>query len=473
MKRLMISLTALLLLGIALQATAVELPDFTTLAKRYGPSVVNISTRQNHGTSRRLQGFNFQDIPDDSPLRDLLRRFFGDQQEGGPLDEENEVPRSRSLGSGFFIYPDGYILTNYHVVNEADEVIVRTSDRREFPAKVIGSDQRSDTALIKIDIQNAPVVEIGDTKNLEVGAWVLAIGSPFGFDHSVTQGIVSALGRNLPSENYVPFIQTDVAINPGNSGGPLIDLQGKVVGINSQIYSRTGGFMGLSFAIPIDLAMNVAKQLKTSGRVSRGWLGVMIQDVDRDLAETFGMTNPKGAVVVRVLPNSPAAKAGIRVKDVILTFNGHILSTSGDLPPLVGTSQVNRPSTLRILRNGQEQDMQVEIGELPEDGGQSALENKPRIVSNRLGLMLRDPTVEERHELGLSRNEGAVVKQVTKGAAKIAGLQDGDVILMFDNEPVQNAAKLRQQLDSISGGRSVAVLVQRGDSRLFLVLKLP
>jgi serine protease Do len=406
-----------------------------------------------------------------------LQRFFGDQQgqQKGPLDrEESEVPRSRSLGSGFFIYPDGYILTNYHVVNEADEIIVRTSDRREFPATVIGKDQRSDTALIKIDIQNAPVVEIGDTNNLEVGAWVLAIGSPFGFDHSVTQGIVSALGRNLPSENYVPFIQTDVAINPGNSGGPLIDLQGKVVGINSQIYSRTGGFMGLSFAIPIDLAMNVARQLKTSGHVSRGWLGVMIQDVSLELAETFGMTNPKGAVVVRVLPNSPAANAGIKVKDVILSFNGRLLSTSGDLPPLVGTSPVNRPSTLRILRNGRERDVQVTIGELPEDGGRSALANAPKskVVSNRLGLTLRNPTAAERQELDLKQGEGAVVKRVTRGVAKTAGLRSGDVILMFDNEIVRGAAKLQQQIDAVPKG-SVAVLVQRGDTRLFVVLQIP
>jgi serine protease Do len=303
----------------------------------------------------------------------------------------------------------------------------------------------------------------------------LAIGSPFGFDHSVTQGIVSALGRNLPSENYVPFIQTDVAINPGNSGGPLIDLQGKVVGINSQIYSRTGGFMGLSFAIPIDLAMNVAKQLKTSGHVSRGWLGVMIQDVTLELAETFGMTNPKGAVVVRVLPNSPAAKAGILLKDVILSFNGQALSTSGALPPLVGASPVNKPSTLRILRDGRERDVQVTIGKLPEDGGESALENatKPKIISNRLGLILRDPTRKERQDLGLSRGEGVIVKKVTKGAAKAAGLQPGDVIIMFDNASVHSAAELHRQIDAMSGGRPVAILVQRGGNRLFLVLRLP
>ncbi len=477
MRKLILSITMLLLLGLALQTKAATLPDFTKLAKRYGPSVVNISTRQFRGSRRSFKNFNFQDIPPDSPMQDLLRRFFGDQSEA-PHGRDGTKPKSRSLGSGFFIYPDGYILTNYHVVHGADEIIVRTNDRREFMAKIIGSDKRSDTALIKIDIKNAPVVEIGDSRNLKVGAWVLAIGSPFGFDHSVTQGIVSALGRSLPSENYVPFIQTDVAINPGNSGGPLINLQGKVIGINSQIYSRTGGFMGLSFAVPINLAMNVAKQLKAHGKVSRGWLGIMIQDVSLDLAKTFGMKNPQGAVVVRVLPNSPAAKADIKIKDVILSFNGHKLATSGSLPPLVGTSPINRTATLHILRNGQKRTVYVKIGKLPENDAPLAKTtrdlSKPKVISNRLGLALRDLSSKERGQLGLKPHQGAVVQRVTRrGAAHSAGLRVGDVILMFDESKVKNAKSLQHQIQSTPGKRPVAVLVQRGNSRLFLVLQLP
>jgi serine protease Do len=304
---------------------------------------------------------------------------------------------------------------------------------------------------------------------------VLAIGSPFGFDHSVTQGIVSAMGRSLPSENYVPFIQTDVAINPGNSGGPLIDLDGKVVGVNSQIYSRTGGFMGLSFAIPIDLAMNVAKQLKTQGHVSRGWLGVLIQDVTRELAETFGMSHPRGALVAQVLPGSPAEHAGIQVGDVIVSYNGHELPTSAALPPMVGTSPVDRPSTLNILRHGKELEIKVTIGELPEEEempklGATAPKGAP---PDRLGLTVRDLTNKEQEELGLKAGEGAVVEKLAEGPARDAGMHVGDVILMLNNTTVQGAAELRKQIDSLPAGRSVAILVQREDGRMFMALRLP
>jgi serine protease Do len=468
MKRLLSSVAALMLTLVTVVAAASELPDFVTLAKKYGPAVVNISSRQTlHG---RIKGFGLPDLPEDSPLRELFRHFFGDQK-----DAPDEELQGRSLGSGFFISSDGYILTNHHVVDGADEVMVRTNDRREFKAKVIGSDRRSDTALIKVDIKDAPVVEIGSAKSLQVGAWVLAIGSPFGFDHSVTQGIVSAMGRSLPSENYVPFIQTDVAINPGNSGGPLIDLDGKVVGVNSQIYSRTGGFMGLSFAIPIDLAMNVAEQIKTKGHVSRGWLGVMIQDVTRDLAETFGMVHPRGALVAQVLRDSPAEHAGIQVGDVIVSYNGHDLPTSAALPPMVGTSPVDRPSSLRILRHGKEMEIKVTIGELPED------DNMPKLGAltpkgmppDRLGLIVRDLTDKEREELGLKSGEGAVVEKLANGPAKEAGLQVGDVILMLNNTAVRGAAELRDQIDALPAGHSVAILVQRDDSRMFMALRFP
>lgn len=460
------------LMSAAMQAVAVELPDFVSLVKKCGPAIVNISTRQAALAQWRIRGFQIPDMPDDAPFKDLLRRFFGEQEGISP----NDVPRSRSLGSGFFISTDGYILTNYHVVNDADEIVVRTNDRREFEAKIIGSDKRSDIALIKVDIKDAPVLEIGSSKDLQVGDWVLAIGSPFGFDNSVTQGIISALERSLPTENYVPFIQTDVAINPGNSGGPLINLQGKVVGINSQIYSRTGGFMGLSFAVPIDIANNVTKQLRARGFVSRGWLGVMIQDVTRDLAASFGMSNPKGALVAKVLKSSPAEKSGIEVGDVILQYNGHELNTSAALPPLVGESTVDGPSTLRILRDGKEQELKVTIGELPSEDQDQPKEDATvdeALPTTKLGLVLRDLTAEERSELGLKHDEGAVIERMTKGIGREAGLQSGDVILMFNNKPVRGgAAGLREQMENLTK-RSVAMLVQRGDERLFLALQLP
>lgn len=472
MKRLS-SLALVLSLNTGSFVNAVELPDFATLAKRCGPSVVNISTRQNQDRPGGIKGFDMLDMPGDGSMRDFLRRFLGDQDEFS-IDEP---PRSRSLGSGFFISADGYILTNYHVVKEADEIVVRTNDRREFAANVIGSDRRSDTALIKIDIKDAPVIAIGSSKDLQVGDWVLAIGSPFGFDHSVTQGIVSALGRSLPSENYVPFIQTDVAINPGNSGGPLLDLQGQVVGINSQIYSRTGGFMGLSFAVPIDLAKNVVEQLKSRGRVSRGWLGVMIQDVTKDLAASFGMNNPRGALIAKVLKGSPGDQAGIKVGDIILSYNGKDLATSADLPPLVGESLVDATSTIRILRDGKEQELKVTIGELPEDdeipkfGSVTKDDNLP---PNRLGLEVRDLTSNEREDMGLNRGEGAIVKRVTKGVSKEAGLRPGDVILSFNNQPIRDGASgLREQMESLGNKQSIAVLIQRGDERMFIPLSLP
>lgn len=474
MRRLTLTVIVLALNSALSVAVAAALPDFVTLVKKCGPAIVNISTRSGLGSRGKTHNFNFPGIPNDPSLQDLFRRFFGDPSEVFP----NDSRQNRSLGSGFFISPDGYILTNYHVVIDADEIVVRTNDRREFEAKIVGSDKRSDTALIKIDIENAPVLEIGSSKNLQVGDWVLAIGSPFGFDHSVTQGIISALDRSLPSESYVPFIQTDVAINPGNSGGPLLNLEGKVVGINSQIYSRTGGFMGLSFAVPIDIANKVAKQIQQSGRVSRGWLGVMIQDVTRDLAQSFGMTNPKGALVAKVLKDSPAEAAGIKIGDVILSYNGQELSTSAALPPLVGESPIDGPSTLRILRDGKEKELKITIGQLPEEADNtknSFASEDQSLSSNRLGLTIRDLTAEERSELGISRGEGAVVDKIARSSiAKEAGLQVGDVILMFNNRPITGGAEeLSEQIESLSSKRTIAILVQRGDERLFLALQLP
>ena len=450
----------------ASQAMA-QLPDFTELAQQNSPAVVNISTRQNHTNGKKFKiphQFNIPNLPEDSPFNDLFKHFF----DGIPNMPEQET---RSLGSGFIISKDGYILTNHHVVDGADKVEVRLSDRRYFEAKVIGSDKASDVALIKIDADNLPTVKIGKSKDLKVGEWVLAIGSPFGFDHSVTAGIVSAKGRALPSENYVPFIQTDVAINPGNSGGPLFNLDGEVVGINSQIYSRTGGFMGLSFAIPIELAMNVAEQLRKTGHVSRGYLGVLIQDVDRDLAESFGLEQPHGALVTQVMKDAPAETAGLQTGDIIVRFNGQYIDHSSDLPPLVGASPVGKDSELEIIRNGDRRTLKVNIAQLPEGEaavGQVPSDADPDLIE-KLGVVVNDLTPQARKKSKLAKG-GALITRVVDGPAREAGLQRGDVIRMFDRNKVQSAEHLRQLVAKAEG--TVAVLILRDDQPLFVAIRL-
>jgi len=462
-----VSLAAMLL---SANSWARDLPDFTVLAEQNSPAVVNISTQQKSQLSQSMpEGFSMPEMPEDSPFNELFKHFFGEGM------EEFGERESQSLGSGLVISPDGYILTNHHVVSDADEIQVRFSDRRTYDAKVIGSDKGSDVALIKIDATDLPTVKIGKSSDLKVGEWVLAIGSPFGFDHTVTAGIVSAKGRSLPSENYVPFIQTDVAINPGNSGGPLINLEGEVIGVNSQIYSRTGGFMGLSFAIPIELAMNVADQLRESGKVSRGYLGVLIQDVDRNLAESFGMPQPYGALVSRVMSGSPADKAGVAVGDVILTFNGKKLLNSSQLPPMVGTTRIEEQATLRILRDGKERDIPVKVGRLPDDDGEE-ISSVPAPAQpdqiEQLGLAVIDIDAKVRAELGLEGTGGALVGDVQAGPAKDAGLRRGDIVMMFDGADVKGAKHLRQLIGAAEDKRTVAVLVRRGDSPLFMALRL-
>lgn len=459
-----------LVFGLVNAAAARDLPDFTELAETNSAAVVNISTHQKSQVQRRTP-HNFSmpdDVPEDSPFNELFKRFFGDE-----LDDFAER-ESRSLGSGFVISSDGYILTNYHVVDGADEVQVRFSDRRFYDAKVIGSDRASDVALIKIDATGLPTVKIGSSSDLKVGEWVLAIGSPFGFDHTVTAGIVSAKGRSLPSENYVPFIQTDVAINPGNSGGPLFDLDGEVIGINSQIYSRTGGFMGLSFAIPIELAISVADQLREHGKVERGYLGVLIQDVDYNLAESFGLEQPRGALVSRVMPDSPAAKAGLKVGDVILEFNGKRLLNSSQLPPLVGITGVDEEATLNVMRNGEAREMTITVGRLPDDdesmAGEPAKPEPDEI--EQLGLSIIDIEPNVREELGLDEKGGALVGKVGPGPAQDAGIHRGDIVLMFDGVDVKSAKHLRELIEAADGKRTVAVLIRRGDSPVFMALRL-
>ncbi len=482
-----IPLAAALLLGgswisTAVATTVTGLPDFTKLVEQNSPAVVNISTRQKVGQS--LSREMLQMLPEGmegTPWNDLFKRFFNDRgPRNSPEDEGGgeEDREGQSLGSGFIIDHDGYVLTNNHVVDKADAVLVRLSDRREFEAKVVGVDPQTDIALLKIDADHLPVVKIGDSTKLKVGEWVMAIGTPFGFDHSVSAGVVSALGRSLPSENYVPFIQTDVAINPGNSGGPLFNLDGEVVGINSQIYSRTGGFMGLSFAIPMDVAQDVVRQLKESGSVSRGWLGVLIQDVTRELAESFKMDRPHGALVAQVLENSPALAAGIEVGDVIVQFNGTAIEHSSELPPLVGKSRVGKPSDLVILRNGQEKRLQVAIGQLPDEEKLSERRGSPKSPAKssegnfeRIGLVVVEPTAEQRKAFQVEKG-GVLVKSAT-GVAAAAGLRSGDLMTQFNNRPLDGVKALAELVDRAEAGRSVPILVLRSSGPRFLALKMP
>jgi serine protease Do len=452
-------------------AFARDLPNFVPLVEKNSAAVVNIST-----TSKRpVHGSEDFNIPENSPFHDFLKKFFGDQMpnqgdgKGGPYEEYS------SLGSGFIISSDGYIITNNHVIKDADQIIVRMNDRREFVAKVLGSDDRSDIAVLRIDAKDLPTVELGESKNLKVGEWVLAIGSPFGFDYSVTSGIISAIGRSLPNENYVPFIQTDAAINPGNSGGPLFDMDGKVIGVNSQIYSRTGGFMGLSFAVPIDVVKNVYHQLRESGHVSRGWLGVLIQDVTRELAESFGMKQPRGALVAKVLPDSPADKAGFKVGDIITSFNDKDVTYSSDLPPMVGNTPVGSKVPVKVLRQGQRKTLEVTIAELPEQaqmaGGQG--NGQPGTVAgNALNIVVENPTADQRSQLGLEQGQGVLVTHISEGPASKAGIRQGDVILLMNNEKVTDVKKFDEIMDGLPKGKSIPVLIQRRGNPIFLALKL-
>ena len=464
--------SAVLLAGtIHLAMAQIALPDFTTLAAENSPAVVNISTTQRKATGRPKipEGMEIPDLPEDSPFNEFFRRFFG--------EPDVEEYAAQSLGSGFVISSDGYIISNHHVIRNADEIIVRLSDRREFEAEVVGVDERSDVALLKIDASDLPAVRIGSGYDLKVGEWVLAIGSPFGFDHSVTAGIVSAKGRSLPRENYVPFIQTDVAINPGNSGGPLFNLKGEVIGVNSQIFSRTGGFMGLSFAIPIEVAMDVAQQLQERGRVSRGWLGVLIQDVTRELAESFEMDKPRGALIARVLAESPAEDAGFEVGDIVVGFNEQPVLRSADLPPIVGRTRVGTRVPVEILRNGESKTLHVLTAELPgEDalqlatGGTLAVPKAPEPhVADKLGLSVLDLTPQQREEHQVPEH-GVLVEKVEAGPAREAGVRSGDVVLMINNQQVDGAAEFKQLASELPTGRAVSILVQREGNPIFLAL---
>lgn len=470
----------LLALAIAAPATAREglnLPDFTKLVEANHLAVVNISTLTHNTTGPTHPGFPELDDPKfkDSPFGEFLRRFLEQQPDHGG----NGIPEdfdSESSGSGFIISKDGYVLTNNHVVAGADEVTVRLTDRRQFVAKVIGTDVRSDIALLKIDAKDLPYVKTGSSESLKVGEWVLAIGSPFGFDFSVTAGIVSAKQRALPNESYIPFIQTDVAINPGNSGGPLFNLDGKVVGINSQIYSRSGGFMGLSFAIPIDIAMEVAEQLKAGGTVSRGWLGVVIQEVTRDLAESFGMDKAYGALVARILPDSPASHSDIQVGDVIISFNGHMIERSSSLPPVVGRSSLVAPADVVVMRNGVRQKLKVTLGELPtEKELRNAADTNsvnPAAKKNSFAVVVTELSEQHLQELGAD-TQGIWVERVLEGPAQQAGMQDGDLIVSINNRLLNSVDEFAELVQNLKSGSTVPVLVEREQGPVFLAIRVP
>lgn len=447
------------LLGMALgfvagTATA-ELPDFTELAEKHAHAVVNITTTQDAKQIRRGHK-----MPEPDDMMDFFRRFM-------PPEGERFMPPRRGNGSGFLISPDGYILTNAHVVDDVDEVVVKLNDKREFRAKVVGSDERTDVALIKINADNLPRVTIGDPNRLKVGEWVLAIGAPFGFENSVTAGIVSAKGRSLPQENYVPFIQTDAAVNPGNSGGPLFNLRGEVVGMNSQIISRSGGYMGLAFAIPIDVAMDVADQLKSRGKVSRGRLGIVIQEVTADLADSFGLKSPHGALVADVEAGSPADKAGVQVSDIILKFDGKTINSSIDLPRLVGATKPGVSSTLTIWRKGAQKELAVNVGELNDDKVATAKVPEAK-KANRAGLAVTELTKEQK---GILKITNGVLVEETTGAAARAGIQTGDVIVAVNNQEVNSAEELARLLDD-PARKSAALLVKRGENAHYVSLRL-
>jgi serine protease Do len=421
---------------------------------------VNISTTQ---IVREATGV--PNLPESDPFYEFFRRFAP------------QVPReqeSQSLGSGFIMSADGYIMTNAHVVDHADKITVRLTDKREFSAKVIGADKRTDVALLKIEASGLPKVTIGDPNKLKVGEWVLAIGSPFGFDSSVTAGIVSAKGRSLPQDNFVPFIQTDVAINPGNSGGPLFNMSGEVVGINSQIYTRSGGSMGLSFAIPIDVAAQVVDQLRSSGKVTRGRIGVTIQELTRELADSFGLAKPNGALISSVEKGAAADKAGIEVSDVILKFDGKQVNSSSDLPRIVAATKPGSTVNVELWRKGAIKVVSVVVAKMPDDAklaqGDKKLPDEVAEMVTRLGISASELSKEQLQELQLVG--GLLIQEVKGVAARSAGLQRGDVILAIGNMPIRTLKQLNEILKPVAKGRNVALLLRRGNNASYVALKL-
>jgi serine protease Do len=432
-----------------------------------GPAVVNVITTNSKARSGRPRG-GAPSAREDDPMAEFFRRFMPGPDGGQP----DQQPRG-GLGSGFIISADGYILTNAHVVADFDDVTVRLADvKREFKAKVVGVDKRTDVALIKVDAKDLPTARLGNSSQLEAGQWVAAIGSPFGFANTITAGIVSATGRSLPDETYVPFIQTDVAVNPGNSGGPLINTKGEVVGINSLIYSRTGGYMGVSFAIPIEVALDVAKQLQASGKVTRGRLGVGVQPVTKELAQSFKLDSPIGAVVTSVEPGSPAAKAGIKPGDIILSYNGKTIDEPSELPRLVAATKPGEKAQLEVWRGGKRERLAATVGEIPSEVAAAKTGEKPakESASTDLGFAVRDLAPEERKALGV--DYGLVVEDVTGGSAAGSPIQPGDVILAVNQDRFRSVEEFNKLVKQRKKGESVALLVRRGDASVYVPIEI-
>ncbi len=459
MKIVLSSFTAVMLFMLASMVTAADLPDFTELVEKSSPAVVNIRTTRKAGSGGVPYGH-----PQIDQIPEFFRHFFGDQ-----LPRRGQ-PEAQSMGSGFIVSEDGYILTNNHVVAGADEIFIRLADRRQLTAQLIGADAKSDLAVLKVEAEDLPTLKMGTSSDLKVGEWVLAIGSPFGFDYSVTAGIVSAIGRSLPNENYVPFIQTDVAINPGNSGGPLFNLDGEVIGINSQIFTRSGGFMGLSFAIPIDVALNVADQLKTSGIVKRGWLGVLIQEVSKDLADSFELDKPQGALVAQVMSGSPADKAGLQPGDVIVELDGEDIGLSSELPHMVGKLKPGTKVELDVVRQGKKKSIDVVLGQLPGDDEVIAAVPASVASKGKLNIEVRNLSDQEREELRVAG--GVLVTEVKQGPGASAGIRVGDIINSINNEPVNSVSAYNDRVEELPRNKSIPVLIVRNGNPAFIVVRI-
>ena len=450
---------------------AKELPDFTELAEKQSPVVVNISSIQKNRANQMMQG-----SPEDEQMQEFFKRFGipvppGMPPQNGRGQQATPEKQVYATGSGFIVSGDGYILTNAHVVKDADEVMVKLNDKREFKAKVIGIDLRTDVAVLKVNATNLPKVSIGNPDTIKVGEWVAAIGAPFGLENTMTVGIVSAKGRALPQENFVPFIQTDVAINPGNSGGPLFNLKGEVIGINSQIYSRTGGYMGLSFAIPINVAMDVMNQLKANGKVIRGWLGIAIQEVTKELSESFGMKNTNGALVAGIEKGAPAEKGGLQPGDVITKFDGKVIESSSDLPKAVGNTKPGKTVLAEVFRKGSVKTLNLTVGEMPSDQAEVIANNKTpeKADVNRLGLVLKEAPPQQRKKM--NGKKGLLVVDA-QGSAAAAGIRRGDIVLALNNSAVESADAFAKEVATIPNGKTVALLILRNDETLYVPVKI-
>jgi len=443
-------------------AAMVTLPDFSTITSRDGPAVVNISVTGTAKASDAEAAAEMQGIDPDDPMLQFFRRFQGQM---GPRGQQRDVP-VRAQGSGFIVSPDGIIMTNAHVVKDAKEVTVKLTDRREYRAKVLGADAKTDIAVLKIDAKNLPTLALGNTKDLKVGEWVLAIGSPFGFESTVTAGVVSAKGRSLPDDSYVPFIQTDVAVNPGNSGGPLLNTRGEVVGINSQIYSRSGGYQGVSFAIPIDVAVQVKDQIVATGKATHARLGVAVQEVNQAFADSFKLDKPEGALVSNIEMGGPGDKAGLKAGDVIRKVDGQPIVSSGDLPAVIGQQAPGKKVTLEVWRQGERQELSAKLGDASDKPAQVA-KNDSAAGQGKLGLALRPLQPQEKREAAIEN--GLLIEDVA-GPSALAGVQAGDVLLAINGTPAKTLEQVREVV--AKADKSVALLIQRGEDKIFVPVRI-